>query len=66
MTAQNRHHTSEPLPAPHRHRYAFPTPTVGSLYITGLCDCGAESRGLAFESNEYAEARSFRGKRRKA
>lgn len=48
----------------HRHRFAFPSPVAGNRWIVGTCACGAESRGRAFESNEYEEARSFR--RRKA
>ena len=66
MTAHNARSASEPSEVAHCHRYAFPSPQVGNLWITGTCACGAESRGRAFESNEYEEARSFRGKKRTA
>lgn len=60
MSPHNAQHAPEP---DHCHRYAFPTPTVGSLYIVGVCACGAESRGLAFESNEYLAAANHRYRR---
>ena len=51
----------------HRHRYAFPAPVARDTYIVGVCLCGAESRGLAYESTAFMELkRGSRGKRLKA
>ena len=66
MTHHNARHAVEPNEVAHRHRFAFPSPVVGNRWIVGVCACGAESRGRAFESNEYEEARSFRRKKRTA
>ena len=63
---QNARSAEFPPDPVHRHRYTFPTPVVRDLWIVGVRACGAESRGRAFEANEYEEARSFRGKKRTA
>lgn len=62
QTRHNARHASEvPEVAspPHSHRFRFPSPSVGATYITGACDCGTESTGLAYETNEYIHARKF-------
>jgi len=63
MSPHNRQGSPEPLTVGHGHRYRFPTPTVGSLWIVGRCECGEESKGLAFESNEYIAAANHRYRR---
>lgn len=64
QTAQDARSAPEQGEVGHRHRYAFPTPTTGSTYVVGVCPCGAESRGLAFETTAYEELKKHgrRGK----
>ena len=56
VTAQNARHAPkqvEAVSSPHYpHRFRFPTPLVGARYLTGVCDCGATSQGLAYERGE--------------